>query len=106
MFVDPGTEVSVVLSWIRETAIISGIVVFGLHARGAFQTVKDFATSIQKHMQIMEAFSLRMEMNHINHIERYLYHLAKDRNRVSLVNPDLVAIDEIEPPEPGPVHAI
>lgn len=99
MFVDPGAEVSVILTWIREIAIISGIVVFGWHARGAFQTVKDFAASIQKHMEIMESFALRVETNHLRHIEKYLYKMAKDRNRVSLVDPDLVAFEDVQPPE-------
>ena len=106
MFVDPGTEVSVVLSWIRETAIISGIVVFGWRARGVFQTVKDFATSIQKHMQIMEAFALRMEMNHLRHIERYLFKLAKDRNLIAVVDPNLVAFDDVQPPEDVDPNAV
>ena len=106
MFVDPGTEVSVVLSWIRETAIIGGILVFGWRARGVFQTVKDFATSIQKHMQIMEAFALRMEMNHLRHIERYLFKLAKDRNLIAVVDPNLVAFDDVQPPEDVDPNAV
>jgi len=113
MFVDPGTAVTTALAWIRETSIICGIVVVGWHARGVYQTVDNFVEAVKTHMKTMEGFALRMEgfalradgfafraeTNHLKHIEQYLYRLAINGPR-PISNPDLVAAEEIQPPDP------
>ena len=98
MFVDPGTAVTTALAWIRETSIICGIVVVGWHARGVYQTADDFVESVKTHMKTMEGFAFRMETNHLKHIEQYLYRLANEQRPTS--EPDLVAAEEIQPPDP------
>ena len=103
MFVDPAVGVTEVLSWLREVAVIGGIITFGWKARGMYQTVDDFAESITKHMQRMERFAVRMETNHLRHIESYLYHLAKDAGRPTYDEPSasesLIEEAEMEPPQ-------
>lgn len=106
MFVDPGTAVTTALAWIREISIICGIVVVGWRARGVYQTVDNFVEAVKTHMKTMEGFALRMEgfalraeTNHLKHIEQYLYRLVINGPR-PISNPDLVAAEEIQPPDP------
>ena len=98
MFVDPSNAVTTALAWIREASIICGIVVVGWHARGVYQTANDFVDSVKSHMKTMEGFALRMETNHIKHIEQYLYLLAK--GKLVLSEPDLVSAEDVRPPDP------
>jgi hypothetical protein len=107
MLVDPqfsAEPVSAVLQWLRELAVIGAIIVFGWHARSAFQYVKDFTTEIREHIKRMDAFVIRVESNHLRHIEDYLYRLAKDRNITAVVDPGYIAMnhettDKLEPPD-------
>jgi hypothetical protein len=90
-----------VLQWIRELAVIGVIIVFGWRARGVFEYGKNFSDDIRKHMKRMDSFAVRVEANHLRHIEQYLYHLAKNRNIT--VDPEsqitVSEATELEPPE-------
>src|ERR1700678_1728105 len=103
MYVDPAVGVTEVLSWLREVAIIGGIVTFGWKARGMYQTVDEFACSITNHMKRMERFAVRMETNHLRHIESYLYHLAKESGLPTYPEPSaseaIIEAAELDPPE-------
>jgi hypothetical protein len=81
MFSPPEIEVTAVLQWIREISIIGGILIFGWKARDIFQNVKDFTDAIRKHMTTMEAFAVRMETNHLRHIETCVRLIAARNNK-------------------------
>jgi len=98
MFVDPSTAITDALVWIREIAVISGIAIFGWKARDSWQDVKDFSSAVRSHMLKMEGFAQRVESNHMRHMERYLYVIAKDRNKTAIVEPELVAFNDVPPP--------
>ena len=106
MYLSPEIQVTSILGWLRELSIITGIVVFGWKSRGAFQSVTDFVEAIQKHMLFMEAFATRMESNHLKHMELYLYRLVKNSRATALRDPDLVAADEVPPPDEDLPNAI
>lgn len=97
MFVQ--TDVTTILAWARELAIIGGILVFGWKARDAFQNIVDFQKCITDFMRDMRGFAHRVESNHIRHIEEYLFKIAKDRNIITVVPPDVVETDDVDPPQ-------
>ena len=104
MLLDPqftAQPVLAILEWIRELAIIGSIIIFGWKARDAFQSVKDFTSGINAHMTRMDAFAVRVESNHLRHIEQYLYHLAKNRNRTVAPESKFMVSEavELEPPD-------
>src|ERR1700690_1750979 len=99
MYADPEMTVSTLLSWARDGVIILSIVTFGWKVRGVFQDAKDFISAIRKHMLKMEHFAYRLEMNHLKHMELYLYKLAKDRNLITMVDPLFVESDDVPPPD-------
>lgn len=97
----PAQAVSFVLTWLRDLSIFGVVLMFGWKSRDLWQDVKDFANAVRAHMKKMEGFALRVENNHMRHMERYLYQMAKDRNITSVVDPDLIAqvTEPVEPPE-------
>jgi len=97
----PALDITYVVSVLRDLGIFGTVLFVGWNARGVFQDMKDFTSTIRKHMTKMEGFAYRVETNHMKHMERYLYQMAKDRNITSLMDPDLVAeiTEPVAPPE-------
>lgn len=73
---DANLTVTTVLDWARELAIIGGVIIFGWHARGFYQSVADFKDSIVDFMGFMRGFADRLEHNHFHHIEESLNIIA------------------------------
>lgn len=96
---NPEQVISYVISWARDLAIFGGTIVFGWKARDIFQDMKDFVNEIRQHMKRMDAFALRLETNHLKHMEEYLYVLAKDRNLITVVKSNEVQVNDVDPPE-------
>jgi hypothetical protein len=99
VFSSPELTVSAVFSWLRDAAIIYGILKIVWNSRGIYQGFKDFKTAILSHMKKMEGFAYRAETNHFKHMEEYLYLIAKDRNLITIMPPDAVGANDVEPPE-------
>lgn len=86
MFVAPDIAITEVLAWIRELAVITGIVLFGWNARKVYQFFVDaydgakcFMGDVRLHMKIMEGFALRVEHNHLSHIEKTMDKLVGNK---------------------------
>lgn len=96
----PEQAVSFALMWLRDLGIFGVVLTFGWKSRDVWQDVKEFTGAVRTHMKKMEGFAYRTETNHMRHMERYLYQMAKDRNITSLVDPDLIAevTEPVEPP--------
>jgi hypothetical protein len=97
----PVLDISYVVSVLRDLGIFVTVLIVGWNARSWFQDVKDFTTSISRHMTKMEGFAYRMEHNHAKHIQEYLYQIAKDRNIITVMDPEIIAdvTDPVDPPE-------
>lgn len=69
-------DVTTVLAWMRECAIIIGILVFGWKARDSFQAIVDFKNCVTEFMIDMRQFAHSVETNHLEHIQKALEKIA------------------------------
>ena len=82
MPVDQLYTLSTVFSCLRDAALIWAVFKGVWGARGKYQDILNFAAAIRAHMTLMEAFALRVETNHLAHIEDYLKERRRDSNSI------------------------
>lgn len=94
--------ISYVISWARDLGVFGVTIVIGWNARGIYQKIDDFTTDIRDHMKRMDAFAVRMETNHLKHMESYLYRLAKSCQEIA---PSMAMPEDLDPPQEVDPHA-